>query len=108
MNRRNEGVIKLYYKNQHGVDITKCCASCKHKLEGGRKDNERLCKLTQKIVRADDLCSSWELTESPKLEVAGKGGGRIKKPHYIQWCKEHGINPEWYEQQFGSRYLTNV
>ena len=95
-------------KNQYGVTIVKCCASCIHKILSG--NDKRDCKQGEKNVKPSYLCPLWQM--NPKLEKAGKGGGRIKKKHWFTYFRDYGkgrpiedITVE-YEALFGSKFLT--
>ena len=100
-----EAVSKEYIKNKYCISIVKCCASCKHK---GYSNDERFrnCGKGLGKHRPDYLCRDcWEMSE--KLENAGKGGGQVKKPSYIQYVIQNGFNrKEEFEMQYGSVYLT--
>ena len=101
-------------KNKYGVDIVKCCASCKHNI-GAASEFTRVCDDGEGIVKPNSLCAHWMMKQN--LEKAGKGGGGIKKKHYLEWLLNYKQpeNPKLhvsledrqieYEHQFGSRYL---
>ena len=99
-------------KNQYGVFIKKCCASCKH-LQYEKK-LVRKCQFDGYAVKPDDLCEDWEMNKN--LEAAGIGGGSVKKKSYLMYVLNynHPDNPllhvtlkgmRWeYEQKFGTIY----
>lgn len=99
-----EPVFNDYVKNQYSISIKKCCASCLHHDSKG-EDYIRYCKKGMGKRRLDYYCGSgWVMM--PGLDNAGRGGGRVKKPQYIQYVREHGPgHAEEYEMQYGSRYL---
>ena len=104
---------KEYYKNNFNASIVKCCASRAHKQFD--KGNMRICTAGEGIVSSHSLCGGWEL--SKKFEKAGKGGGHVKRWHYLSYVlnypqpedpryhvKLSDIRSE-YEEKFGSVYL---
>lgn len=58
------GIIPEFTINSNGVRIKKCCASCETHAPFYSEGPRRLCTLThkKKIVRKDDLCGSWTLS----------------------------------------------
>lgn len=111
---------KEFFKNPLGINIVKCCASCKHKaLDGG---TSRICKIGEGAVKPSYVCSDWEMSEN--YAKAGIGGGRIKKKHYLAYVLECYDNEAKkaekpkdikipikqverdYEKQFGSIYIN--
>jgi hypothetical protein len=107
--------------NGNGVVIKKCCASCEHK-EIGRSDNQRICMMGEGEVPKDYLCPDWAMSQLCK-NITLVHRGRVKKPHYIAWCKAEldkialsEVNkktkdmaiasmPERYESEYGTRYM---
>lgn len=72
---------ELYYTNGYGIKIKKCCASCSHM----QPDNKtRICMRGEGIVAPTSYCLDWELRKG--LENGGKGGGKVKKGDYLQYC----------------------
>ena len=55
-------------RNQHGIEIKMCCASCRHKEND--VDGRRICKLMQIVVRQQFVCPKWAVTDG--LMNAGK------------------------------------
>lgn len=100
-------------KNRFNIEIVMCCASCKHN-GGAKSDTTRQCKISKLVVKPSHLCSSWTMREA--LNNAGKGGGVIKKKHYLEWmidtrnqenltmCLED--RQAEYERKFGSRFIV--
>lgn len=71
----------LKVKNRYGIEIVKCCASCKNK----RCDNHaRICVAGEGIVPSNYLCAQWEMDYG--FDTAGRGDGRIKKRMYLDFC----------------------
>ena len=110
-----EPFTEEFEKNRFGIQIKKCCASCKHHTDG-EKDNKRKCLRYGVEHSLDYLCAKgWEMMRPgnpPKpgelnLDNAGKGDGRVKKPQYIKYVLDHGPgHADLFEMQYGSRYLT--
>lgn len=98
-------IAKQFVKNDYGVTIVKCCASCLHHVSDGR-DKIRICRKEHRGHWMDYLCKNgWEMDKG--LENAGKGNGRVKKREYIQYILENGLHhADDFEKQFGSKYLT--
>lgn len=101
-----EDFRKEFVKNKYKVNIVKCCASCKFHDSNG-DERIRICKRGYGDHELDYLCGGgWEM--EPKLENAGKGGGRVKKKEYIQFIMENGIGSAYrFEQVYGSKYMTS-
>lgn len=103
---------KAFYRNGYGIPIVMCCASCAHKVFD--KGGLRVCTKGEGTVRTSYLCSDWAV--SPKLDNAGKGGGKVKKKDYLLFVSNYprpsdgGIITlseirEEYEKRHGSRFL---
>lgn len=75
---------KQFVRNEHGVAIRMCCASCK--MRRLTSDDSRVCKLTGRIVTRTRLCKQWVL--APRLQSAGRSGGRIKSRQYLSYYRE--------------------
>ena len=76
-------------KNRFGIEVLPCCASCGRRLiniEG------RQCSLNGNPVAASDCCDHWEMEKG--LQNAGRGGGKVKKCHYLVFYMER-----WLEQR---------
>ena len=69
-------------RNQHGVEVKECCASCKHK-DLTRLIASRFCLEHLKKVKPRECCEQWAMSE--QLEAAGLSGGKVKKKAYLQF-----------------------
>ena len=69
-------------RNQHGIEIKKCCASCKHK-DLTRLVLARYCSQHHEKVKPRECCEQWEMSE--QMEAAGSGGGKVKKKAYLKY-----------------------
>ena len=69
-------------RNQHGIEVKKCCASCKHK-DLTRLVLARFCSLHQKKVKPREGCKQWEMSE--QMQAAGLSGGKVKKKAYLKY-----------------------
>ena len=69
-------------RNEHGIEIRECCASCKHK-DLTRLLSARFCSLHQKKVKPREGCKQWEMSE--QMEAAGSGKGKVKKKAYLKY-----------------------
>ena len=69
-------------RNQHGIEIRECCASCKHK-DQMRLVLARYCSLHRKKVKPRGHCKQWEMSE--QMQAAGSAGGKVKKKAYLQY-----------------------
>ena len=78
-------------RNQHGIEIKKCCASCQHKCIIN-KYGTRLCALMQLIVESRFVCLKWECME--KLQNAGNSGGQVKTHDYLMYAMEVRLQEE--------------
>lgn len=110
-----EAVINEFVKNQFGIKIKKCCASCMFHY-ASKKEDYRICCINGEEHPLDYLCTdgSWEMMRPDEtnkqsgmnLNNAGRAGGRVKTPSYIRYVRDNGPQPEEYEKKYGSRYLT--
>ena len=69
-------------RNQHGIEVNKCCASCKYK-DLTRLVLARYCTQHQKKVKPRECCEQWEMSE--QMQAAGTSGGKVKKKAYLQY-----------------------
>ena len=72
-------------RNEHGIEIRECCASCKHK-DLTRLLSARFCSLHQKKVKPREGCKQWEMSE--QMQAAGLSGGKVKKKAYLKYVLE--------------------
>lgn len=104
---------KQFFKNRFSVNIVKCCASCIHNA-GVVNEMQRVCDAGEGRVRLSDLCGMWVM--KPYLDNAGKGGGKVKKRHYLYYALENDKDKNdkqlpvkekraQYNEKFGSIYL---
>ena len=99
-------------KNKYNIDIVMCCASCTHNI-GAKTETTRICEISNLANRSSFVCSGWKMREA--LNNAGKGGGNIKKKHYLDWLKDYKQPANLtlcledriteYERTYGSRYI---
>ncbi|MBQ3769942.1 MAG: hypothetical protein II866_13255 [Prevotella sp.] len=52
-----------FTRNQYGIVVKECCASCKNRLLMSRK---RQCRLTKRAVASGHVCRKWEMAEHLK------------------------------------------
>lgn len=69
-------------RNQYGVEIRECCASCRHK-DLTKLTTARFCQLHHKSVKPREWCEQWKMSE--QLEAAGSSGGKVKKKVYLKY-----------------------
>ena len=106
--------------NKYGIMINKNCASCANKsLDDFARRN---CRLTRKMVRASNVCDSWQM--SSQLENLGCEHGYVQRREYqltllevrasevLAEMKGLTISPKpledirkEFEDQHGSRYF---
>lgn len=72
---------KIFTKNNFGIGICECCASCKHRQLDNRT---RICLAGEGAVPSNYVCGQWEMSDS--YVNVGKGGGRIKKREYLLYA----------------------
>ena len=68
MNMQKENLQQKTIRNQYGIEIKKCCASCRHKKI--KADGSRICALMQIVVSQQFVCPKWAVTDG--LINAGK------------------------------------
>ena len=81
---------RKYVRNEHGIDIKMCCASCK--MRKITSDRGRVCCLSGNKVKAGHCCNQWEM--SRRLQNAGMSGGQVKSWRYLSYYRER-----WAEQR---------
>ncbi len=67
-----EQVIMLT-RNERGIEIKKCCASCAHKCI--TPNSIRICTLTNEKVDSGFLCRGWAMSEG--MQHAGRFRGGV-------------------------------
>lgn len=67
-------IISLYVRNNCGIKIKKCCASCERK--GFKPNGKRICTLSHEQVKAQDNCNQWQMAEG--LVNAGRRKGVVR------------------------------
>lgn len=72
----------MKYRNSYGIEIEKCCASCRYK-DLTRLMTARFCTEHQKRVKPRECCYEWALSE--QLEAAGSAGGKVKRKAYLKF-----------------------
>lgn len=72
-------------KNQYGIEVKECCASCKHK-DLTRLITSRFCLKHHKSVKPESHCKQWEMSE--QMQAAGSSGGKVKKKAYLKYVLE--------------------
>lgn len=72
-------------RNQYGIEIKECCASCRHK-DLTRLISSRFCLQHQKSVKPRGHCKEWAMSE--QMEAAGSGRGKVKKKAYLRYVME--------------------
>ena len=85
---------KEYVRNESGLMIVRCCASCKHHLSDPQREHICQCSLHHVRRRLDDACGDHELndrkqmfSEVSMLTLHAKPSGKIKKPEYIRFMQ---------------------
>ena len=72
-------------RNQHGIEVRECCASCRHK-DLTRLISSRFCLQHLKSVKPREWCEQWAMSE--QMEAAGSGRGKVKKKAYLKYVIE--------------------
>ena len=72
-------------RNLHGVEIKKCCASCRFK-DLTRLMTARFCTEHHRSVKPNGYCKQWAMSE--QMEAAGRGGGQVKRRAYLRYLLE--------------------
>ena len=81
----NDATTEEFTRNQHGVQIRKCCASCQHKMYSD-DDELRCCALTNCEHLRCHLCEDWRLARG--FKKAGNSGGMIKRVEYLEFLAD--------------------
>ena len=69
-------------RNQHGIEVRECCASCRHK-DLTRLISSRFCLQHHKSVKPRGHCKQWAMSE--QMQAAGLSGGKVKKKAYLKF-----------------------
>ena len=72
-------------RNEHGIEIKECCASCRFK-DSTRLISARFCTQHHKSVKPRECCEQWEMSE--QMQAAGTSGGKVKKKAYLKYVLE--------------------
>ena len=68
-------------RNPQGIEVRKCCASCKFRLVFGT-DGIRFCIKRNKEVKKLGLCKHWEMRDD--LQQACYTNGKVKSRAYLR------------------------
>ena len=95
-------------RNPHGVNIKKCCASCRNKGIG-KSDGRRICTIGEGEVPPNYLCSDWVMNEQCQ-KIKSETFGQVKKPSYIAWLKDQvdEINARDISEEQGLTILASM
>ena len=74
-----------YRRNSHGIEVKKCCASCRFK-DLTRLMTARFCTEHHRSVKPNGCCKQWAMSE--QMEAAGRGGGKVKCRAYLRYVLE--------------------
>jgi hypothetical protein len=68
--KETKNVVKmpLFPRNQHGIRVRACCASCLFKEV--RTDGKRYCSCRHQLVESLNKCRYWQMSE--QLEMVGQ------------------------------------
>ena len=55
-----------WVKNEQGIQVKRCCASCAHK-DLTRAVTKRYCSISGNCVDPQNVCESWEMSEQMKI-----------------------------------------
>ena len=67
MKKENPQVDRFEWaRNEQGIRVKKCCASCAHK-DLTRAVTKRYCSISGNCVDPLDVCESWEMSEQMKI-----------------------------------------
>ena len=65
-------------RNRYGIEICRCCASCKYREV---KNEGRMCSKAKAEVESWHICRQWDV--HPKLQNVGEGNGKVKSLMYL-------------------------
>ena len=88
-------------RNEHGIEIKECCASCRFK-DSTRLISARFCTQHHKSVKPRECCEQWAMSE--QMEAAGSGRGKVKKKAYLKFVIEVREDESLAEQLGLSQY----
>lgn len=67
-------------RNEQGIKVKKCCASCQHKCI--KTDGVRFCAAKMVQVETNYRCKEWQMSEG--LMNAGLSGGVVRKLEFTK------------------------
>ena len=65
----------VYCTNAFGIRVKKCCASCRYR-DVNRTVSTRYCTQHQRVVKAKNVCSLWQMSDG--LQHAGCSLGVVR------------------------------
>ena len=69
--------------NRYGIMVNKNCASCANKcLDDFARRN---CRLTRKMVRASNVCDSWQMSSQLKILVVSMVTCSVGSTNLLYW-----------------------
>ena len=74
-------------RNKYDIEIQKLCGSCRQREI--KSPEGRVCRLSGEPVECGFLCEHWEM--HPKLQNAGRGGGKVKSLKYLNYYRERWL-----------------
>lgn len=116
---------KKTVKNHFGIDIVCCCSSCIHNV-GALSDKTRSCNAGEGEVLPSSWCAQWSMKRKPSvgaklgdtdLDMAGRGGGHVKKKTYLDFVRDAKTNSrseyanydgEALQKAYESKYASSI
>ena len=80
------GQLDGQVKNRYDIMVKVCCASCEFRQV---VNDGRICGLVKSPVVSGHCCSQWQMDK--RLQDAGRGGGKVKKCHYLTFYMDRWI-----------------
>ena len=74
-------------KNRCGIEVKKCCCTCKHRCP--EADSKSTCLELGIEVASTDLCRGWKM--APSYEQVGMNKGKVKSREYLMWVLEQRV-----------------
>ena len=82
MKKKKFKLVLPFTRNNQGVMIKRCCASCAYKQLTDSRTGRR-CAIHDAKVKPHNTCGLWQMSSG--LEVAGVGMGMVKRKEYLQY-----------------------
>ena len=90
MTQENSNERALWKRNEHGMRVKACCATCAYKSSYSEKG--RLCVNGRGLMPPSSLCSEYDMADA--FRHAGSGTGKVKTRAYLRYIFDKQLEQE--------------